>query len=112
MHFVEHQRAVRFEDDGAQTLAVLGKEIDAEGHNFVVIGDEVAVAVHLFDLFVQSVHNVAYALVEQLILVLEVGVERPAVDEGALADVDDSNRPERFLVEELVERIDDSLCVR
>ena len=27
VHFVEHQRAVRFEDDGAQTLAVLGRKL-------------------------------------------------------------------------------------
>ena len=85
---------------------------NAEIHHFVVISDEIAVAVGAFDLLVQSVHDIAYTLVEQAVLILEMGVESAAVDERALADIDDGDGPERLLVEQLVKRVDDSLTRR
>ena len=94
MHLVKDERAVRFEYDGAQAFAVLGEIIDAQSHDLIVIGDEVILAVRLFDLLVQPVHDVADALVEELILVLEMGVEGAAVDERAIADVDHGDRTE------------------
>ena len=107
VHFVEHERAVRLEYDGAQAFSVLREERYAEGHDLVVVGDEIVLAVRLFDLLMQPVHDVADALVKQLVLVLEMGVERAAVDERAVADVDDRDGSERLLVEELVECVHD-----